>query len=40
LRTFVGTEGGITSFVASVVRVTALLVVELPLKSCASMVNV
>src|SRR5687768_9018742 len=40
MRTLVGTEGGVTSLVASVVRVTALLIVVLPLKSFASTVNV
>src|SRR5215212_881097 len=40
MRTFVGAEGGVTSLVASVVTVTALLVDALPLKSCACTVNV
>ena len=36
----VGAEGGVTSLVASVVRVISLLIVVLPLKSFASTVNV
>ena len=40
MRTLVGTEGGVTSLVVAVVSVTALLVAVLPLKSCASTVNV
>ena len=40
MRTLVGAEGGVTSLVASVVSVTALLVVVLPLKSIALTVNV
>jgi hypothetical protein len=40
MRTLVGAEGGVRSLVASVVRVTALLIVVLPLKSFASTVNV
>jgi hypothetical protein len=38
--TLVGAEGGVASLVASVVRVTSLLIVVLPLKSFASTVNV
>jgi hypothetical protein len=40
MRTLVGAEGGVTSLVASVVSVTALLVAVLPLWSCACTVNV
>jgi hypothetical protein len=40
MRTLVGAEGGVTSLVASVFSVTALLIVVLPLKSFASTVNV
>jgi hypothetical protein len=35
MRTLVGGEGGVTSPVASVASVTALLVALLPLESCA-----
>src|SRR4029450_7836081 len=38
--TLLGAVGGVTSLVASVVRVTSLLIVVLPLKSLASTVNV
>ena len=39
MRTLVGAEGGVTSLVASVVSVTGLLIVVLPLKSFASTAN-
>jgi hypothetical protein len=35
MRTLVGAEGGVTSLVASVVKLTPLLVAVLPLKSLA-----